>query len=201
MAAFDSWLRQLSPEQVQLELSELERQQAKLEAGIRLRVEALHLLNAATRCADSVGEGQAESTAALDRTEDPIDALDRSYQKQLEALQKVRQSVAEVLTSEKRLEMRQAGLQQTQEKSQGQAALALQQGREDLAHLALARGQQAQAQGEELQRQIAQLKDVAQQLEVTAHTLTAKVESFRTQREIIKAQYSAASASTQIEDS
>jgi phage shock protein A len=141
---------------------------------------------------------QQKASKVLDRAEDPVDALDLSYQKQLEALQQVRRSVAEVLTSEKRLEMQAAQLQQTQDKSQSQAKLALQQGREDLARLALTRAQQAQAQADGMQQQIQQLKDQEQRLEVTAQKLQAKVEAFRTQRETIKAQYSAAKASTQI---
>ena len=141
---------------------------------------------------------QQKANKVLDRAEDPVDALDLSYQKQLEALQQVKRSVAEVLTSEKRLEMQAAQLQQTQDKSQAQAKLALQQGREDLARLALTRAQQAQSQAEGMQAQIQQLKDQEQKLEITAQKLTAKVESFRTQRETIKAQYSAAKASTQI---
>ena len=141
---------------------------------------------------------QQKANKVLDRAEDPVDALDLSYQKQLEALQQVKRSVAEVLTSEKRLEMQAAALQQTQDKSQAQAKLALQQGREDLARLALTRAQQAQAQADGMQQQIQQLKDQEQRLEVTAQKLSAKVESFRTQRETIKAQYSAAKASTQI---
>jgi phage shock protein A len=141
---------------------------------------------------------QQKANKVLDRAEDPVDALDLSYQKQLESLQQVRKSVAEVLTSEKRLEMQADQLQQTQQKSQAQAKLALQQGREDLARLALTRAQQAQAQADGMQQQIQQLKDQEQKLEVTAQKLQAKVESFRTQRETIKAQYSAAKASTQV---
>jgi phage shock protein A len=141
---------------------------------------------------------QQKANKVLDRAEDPVDALDLSYQKQLESLQQVRKSVAEVLTSEKRLEMQADQLQQTQQKSQTQAKLALQQGREDLARLALTRAQQAQAQADGMQQQIQQLKDQEQKLELTAQKLQAKVESFRTQRETIKAQYSAAKASTQV---
>ena len=82
---------------------------------------------------------QQKVSKVLDRAEDPVEAIDLSYQKQLEALQQVRRSVAEVLTSEKRLEMQAAQLQQSQTKLQGQARLALQQGPEDLAKLALTR--------------------------------------------------------------
>lgn len=141
---------------------------------------------------------QQKANKVLDRAEDPMDALDLSYQKQLEALQQVKKGVADVLTSEKRLEIQQAQLQQTQDKSQEQAKVALQQGREDLARLALTRAQEAKAQSDGMQQQIEQLKEQEQKLELTAQKLQAKVSSFRTQRETMKAQYSAAKASTQI---
>ncbi|MGH7640469.1 MAG: PspA/IM30 family protein [Candidatus Dormibacteria bacterium] len=141
---------------------------------------------------------QQKANKVMDRAENPMDALDLSYQKQMEALSKVKASVATVLTSEKRLEMQQAQLQQTQDKCQTQAKLALQQGREDLARLALTRAQDAKAQADAMTAQIQQLKDQEQKLEVTAQKLTAKVASFKTQRETLKAQYSAAKASTQI---
>ncbi len=141
---------------------------------------------------------QQKANKVLDKAENPVEALDLSYQKQMEGLQQVKRSVADVLTSEKRLELQAAQLQQSQDKLQAQAKLALQQGREDLARLALTRAQDAQTQAQGLQSQIAQLKDQEQKLEITAQKLQAKVEAFRTQRETMKAQYSAAKASTQV---
>ncbi len=141
---------------------------------------------------------QQKTNKLLDKAENPVEALDLSYQKQLEALQQVKRSVADVVTSEKRLEMQQAQLQQTYDKNQNQARLALQQNREDLARLALTRAQQAKEQADGMTAQIQQLKDQEQKLELTAQKLQAKVEAFRTQRETLKAQYSAAKASTQI---
>ena len=48
----------------------------------------------------------------LDRSDNPIEALDLSYQKQREALQSVRRGLAEVVTSQKRLEIQAAQLYQ-----------------------------------------------------------------------------------------
>ncbi|HVH65119.1 MAG TPA: PspA/IM30 family protein [Candidatus Acidoferrum sp.] len=144
---------------------------------------------------------QQKVNAVLDRAEDPNEALDLSYQKQLEALQQVRRGVADVLTSEKRLEIQQSELKQSQAKLQAQAREALQQGREDLARLALTRSQAAQEQLDGLQQQIDQLKAQEQKLEDTASKLQAKVEAFRTQRETMKAEYTAAKASTQVGES
>jgi phage shock protein A len=141
---------------------------------------------------------QEKLNAILGRVEDPSEAIDLAYEKQLESLQQVRRSVADVLTSEKRLELQAAELRQSQQKLQAQAREALAQGREDLARLALARAQSVQAQLGGLDAQVQQLKDQEQKLELTAQKLQAKVEAFRTQKETIKAEYSAAQASTRI---
>jgi len=141
---------------------------------------------------------QQKLNAVLDKTEDPNQALDFAYQKQLESLQQVRRNVADVLTAEKRLELQEAQLKQSADKLNAQAQQALQQGREDLARLALTRAQTAQVQLGGLDQQIEQMKEQEQKLELTAQKLQAKVEAFRTQKETIKAQYSAAQASTKI---
>ncbi|HVD03797.1 MAG TPA: PspA/IM30 family protein [Candidatus Dormibacteraeota bacterium] len=141
---------------------------------------------------------QQKITRLLHRAENPVDALDLSYQKQREALLTVRRGIAEVVTSQKRLEIQAAQLRQSQDRLQGQARTALQQGREDLARLALTRSQTASAQIDSLQEQIVHLRDQEQKLELTSQKLQARVESFKTQRDTLKAQYSAAQASARI---
>ncbi len=141
---------------------------------------------------------QQKLSSVLDRTEDPGQAMDFAYQKQLESLQQVRRNIADVLTSEKRLEIQESQLQQSVGRLQDQAKRALQQGREDLARVALTRAETAKQQITGLDQQIAQLRDQEQKLEVMAQKLQAKVEAFRTQKETIKAQYSAAEASSKI---
>jgi phage shock protein A len=141
---------------------------------------------------------QQKLNALLNRAEDPTESLDLAYERQLEALQQVRRNVADVLTSQKRLELQAAQLRQGQQKLQVQAREALAQGREDLARLALTRAQAAESQLDALETQAAQLREQEQKLELTAQKLQAKVEAFRTQKETIKAQYSAAEASTRI---
>lgn len=143
---------------------------------------------------------QQKVSHALDQAEDPVEALDLSYQKQLEALQQVRRNVADVLTSEKRLEMQAAQLGQQIGKLHGQAETALKQGREDLTREALTRAQAAQTQLDSLKKQIEQVKDQEQKLETTAEKLQARIESFRLQKETMKAQYTAARAQTQVSE-
>lgn len=140
---------------------------------------------------------QQKANAALDKAENPAEALDLSYQKMLEQLQQVRRSIADVLTAEKRLEGQRASLRQQYDKLQAQAKQALQQGQEPLARTALERAQVVSTQVETMGPQIDQLKTQESQLELTGQKLAAKVEAFRTQRDTMKAQYTAAKASTQ----
>ncbi len=140
---------------------------------------------------------QQKANAALDKVEDPTQALDLSYSKMMENLQQVRRSIADVLTSQKRLEAQKAQLVSQNEKLQGQARQALQQGQEDLAKTALGRAQVVQGQIDALGPQIDQLRTQEEALEDTGRKLQAKLEVFRTQRETMKAQYTAAKASSE----
>ena len=131
---------------------------------------------------------QPKLKAALDRNADPNQARDVDYQKHIESLHHVRRIVADVLTAEKRLGLQEAQLKQSVGKLQAQAQQALQQGREDLARLALTRAETAQAQLAGLDPQITQLNDQEQKLELTAQKLQAKVAGFRPLKETFKAQ-------------
>jgi phage shock protein A len=144
---------------------------------------------------------QQKANAALDKAEDPAQALDLSYQKMMENLSQIRRSIADVVTSQKRLEAQRAQLQNQYDKLQGQARQALQQGQEDLAKQALARAQGLPAQIAPLDQQISVLQTQAKNLEETGRQTQAKVEQFRAQRDTMKAQYTAAKASTQAMES
>lgn len=136
----------------------------------------------------------------LDRAEDPGQTLDYSYQKQLEQLQNLRRSIADVVTSEKRLELQQAQITSQIDKLDGQARTALGAGREDLARLALERKQSLQQQIATFDTQITQLKDQQQKFVTMEQRLSARVETFRTQKEMVKAQYGAAQAQVKIQE-
>ncbi|RZN15752.1 MAG: PspA/IM30 family protein [Methanosarcinales archaeon] len=137
----------------------------------------------------------------LDRFEDPRETLDYSYQKQLEMLRKVKRGVAEVATSKKRLEIQRTKLQVNIDKHTSQAKAALEAGREDLARTALTLKAQEQTQFEQLTQQIVNMGHEQDKLVATEKRLSAKVESFRSRKETIKAQYSAAEAQVKITES
>ncbi|MHB8189395.1 MAG: PspA/IM30 family protein [Ferrimicrobium sp.] len=140
---------------------------------------------------------QQKSNALLNKVEDPTQALDLSYEKMLENLQQVRRSIADVLTSQKRLEAQRAQLQAQYNKLQGQARQALQQGQEDVAKMALGRANALEPQINTLNPQIEQLANQETALEETGRKLNTKIEAFRAQRDTMKAQYTAAKASSQ----
>jgi phage shock protein A len=136
----------------------------------------------------------------LNKFEDPRETLDYSYEMQVEALQKVKRGVADVTTSKKRLELQKAKLEQNIKKLTDQAKEALRLGREDLAKLALERKKQLELELESLNQQILELQKEEEKLVATEKRLASKVESFRTKKETIKAQYSAAEAQVKINE-
>ncbi|TNC36088.1 PspA/IM30 family protein [Mumia zhuanghuii] len=141
---------------------------------------------------------RSKANAALDKAEDPRETLDYSYQKQLELLQKVRRGVADVATSRKRVELQVNQLQQQSAKLQDQAKKALAANREDLAREALTRRSGLDQQIADLNTQHAALQAEEEKLTLASKRLQAKVESFRTRKETIKATYTAAEAQTRI---
>ena len=143
---------------------------------------------------------RSKASTALDRAEDPRETLDYSYQKQRELLTKVRRGVADVATSRKRLELQMNQLDQQSTKLHDQAQKALSMGREDLAREALTRRSGLEQQMADLQRQHAALQGEEEKLTLASQRLQAKVESFRTRKETIKATYTAAEAQTRINE-
>ncbi len=140
------------------------------------------------------------ANAALDKAEDPGQVMDYSYSKQLEQLQQLRRSIADVVTNEKRLELLESQIQQQSNKLDQQAKQALQTNREDLARAALQKKQALVIQVNSYEQQLAQLRDQEQRLVEMERTISARIEAFRTQKEMVKAQYSAAQAQVKINE-
>jgi len=143
---------------------------------------------------------KAKVSKLLDRAEDPAETLDYSYTKQVELLQNVKKGIADVVTSKKRLQLQEAQIQQQVVKLDTQARQALAANREDLARVALQRKQDAQEQLQGLDQQIADLEGQQQKLIDSEAAMRAKIDAFRTKKEVIKAQYSAAEAQVRISE-
>lgn len=144
---------------------------------------------------------QQKVSALLDRFEDPKEALDYSYTKQVEMLNNLRRSIAEVVTAKKRLEMQKTKLMDNTRTLDEQARRAIDANREDLARLALERKNANLVQIQDLNKQINEMQVEQEKLVETEKRLSTKVEEFRSRKEVVKAQYSAAEAQVKIKES
>ena len=127
----------------------------------------------------------------LDKYEDPKEALDYSYQNQIETMNKLRRSIAEVVTAKTRLQMQKTKLAENIRTLDEGSRRAIEQDREDLAKLALERKNANMLQLQNLDKQIIDMQTQQDKLEQTEKRLSTKVEEFRSKKEVIKAQYTA----------
>ena len=138
----------------------------------------------------------AKTNKALDAAEKPDEMLDLSYEQMLDQITKVRQALVTIAASRKQIELQEQQLQHSVDHLQDQAKAALAQGREDLAREALSRKAAAQAQIDGMEPQHQQLTEEEQKMEQTLQALQDRVNKFRSQKEVLKAQYTAAAAQT-----
>lgn len=143
---------------------------------------------------------KSKMNSAMDKAEDPNQIIDYSYEKQLEMLQKVRRGIADIATSKARLQNQITGLNTQVSQLDSQAQQALNLGREDLARTALTRKAALATQLQTLTGQASGLEAQQTKLMEGESRLQAKIEAFRTQKETMKAQYSAAQASVHINE-
>lgn len=136
----------------------------------------------------------------LDKYEDPKEALDYSYQSQIETMNKLRRSLAEVATAKTRLQMQKTKLVENIRTLDEESRRAIDQDREDLAKLALERKNANMLQLQNLDKQIVDMQTQQDKLEQTEKRLSTKVEEFRSKKEVIKAQYTAAEAEVRIKE-
>ncbi len=134
----------------------------------------------------------------LDNAEDPRETLDFAYEKQMEMLKKVKRGVVEMVTTKRRIEQQASKVRENISMLDKQASQALNADREDLARVALQRKQASLIELEGLDEQISNLELEQQKLTQSEQRLQAKVQAFRTKKEITKAQYNAAQAQVKI---
>jgi phage shock protein A len=143
----------------------------------------------------------AKTNKALDAVEQPDEMLDLSYEQMLDQLTKVRQALVTVAASRKQIELQEQQLQHSADHLEEQAKAALGLGKEDLAREALQRKAAAQTQIDGMESQHQQLNEEQEKLEQTLAALQERVNQFRTQKETLKAQYTAANAEASVNES
>jgi phage shock protein A len=140
----------------------------------------------------------AKADKALDSAENPNEMLDYSYQQMLDQVTRVRHGLVDIAASRKRIELQEKQLDQTVAHLDQQAKAALGQGREDLAREALSRKSAAQQQIDAFEAQREELAEQEQKLGQTLGQLEERVNHFRSQKEVMKAQYTAAQADASV---
>jgi phage shock protein A len=144
---------------------------------------------------------EAKANKALDSAEKPDEMLDLSYEKMLEQITQVKRSLVDIAASRKQLELQEQQLQHSVDHLQDQAKQSLTAGREDLAKEALARKATAQEQIDGMEPQHQQLTEEEDKLTKTLAALQTRVNQFRSQKEVLKAQYTASSAMSSVNES
>jgi phage shock protein A len=143
---------------------------------------------------------EAKANRALDKAENPSEMLDLSYEQMLEQITKVRGALVQIAAARKQLELQEDQFRHTVDHLDQQAAQAVQLGRDDLAREALSRKAAAQQQVDALEPQHQQLSEQQEKMTQTLQALQSRVNQFRTQKESLKAQYSAAQATSMVND-
>ena len=134
----------------------------------------------------------------LDQAEDPRETLDYSYEKQLEMLRNVKRGVVEMVTAKRQIQQQASLVRENIVKLDSQARQAVEADREDLGRLALQRKQVALIELQGLDSQLEGMEEEQEKLTTAEQRLQAKVAAFRTKKEVIKAQYTAAQAQVRI---
>jgi len=136
----------------------------------------------------------AKANNALDSVENPNEMLDYSYEQMLDYITRVRQALVQIAGERKRLELQEPQLQQTIAHLGDQAQAALGQGRDDLAREALSRQAAAQQQLDAMEAQHQELTEQEHKLQENLAQLQQRVNQFRSQKEVMKADYAVAQA-------
>lgn len=144
---------------------------------------------------------EAKANKAVNAAEKPDEMLDLSYEKMLEQITQVRRALVDIAASRKQIELQEQQFQHSVEHLQDQARAALSLGKDDLAKEALSRKAAAQAQIDAMEPQHQQLTEQEEKLEHTLDALQSRVNDFRTQKEVLKAQYTAAQAVSSVGES
>ena len=137
----------------------------------------------------------------LNKYEDPRETLDHSYEKQVELVQNVKRGITELTTAKKRLEQQKYKLCESMFTLDDQAKEALKQGNENLTRAVLERKVKTQEDIDSLTKQIKKLTNDQEKIIENEKLLEIRVEQFRSSKETMKAQYSAAEAQSKIAES
>lgn len=152
------------------------------------------------KCARLLGEHHGGLPLDHDAVDGDIgETLDYSYEKQLKLMANVKNGIAEVATSRKRLQNQQDSLREQVVKLDGQARQVLAMGNEDLSRAALERKRAVQDEIGSVDAQVTDLKRQQEQL-TGVRNASSLAWSLLAEKEVVKALYSAAQAQVQMSE-
>jgi len=143
---------------------------------------------------------KAKANKMVDKAEDPREVLDLSYSQMQDMLRQAKGGIADVAAAKKRIEMQATDHKAKVDKLHSQAQAALQQGREDLAEKALQRRALILEEIHGLQPSFEKLADKETKLIANKDALERKIQAFATEKETLKATYTAAQAQTRVNE-
>lgn len=135
---------------------------------------------------------RAKLNSIISSAEDPVEQLDYAYEELRDEQNQVADSIADVTTQKKKLEIKQKKLEDQIDEHNKQARVATEEGREDLARRALEKKKSKMARIEELNESISNIESQLDGLKEKKRELDARVEDFKTQKEVQKAKYQSA---------
>jgi phage shock protein A len=137
---------------------------------------------------------QQRMSVALDKVEDPIAAFELAYTAQIRAHEQAKRGIADVLTSEKRLEIEVRSLTANAERSFEAAGEAARLGDDVKARSLLEREAFLAAQRDRLLNEVDDVRAQRKTLEATTEILRRRLEAMRTERLALQARYATAKA-------
>ncbi len=143
---------------------------------------------------------EAQVNGVAEVFEDPRASLDYSLAKLEETHTKIGRSLIEVSAAKNRLDMQANQLSALLGKYTEQAQAAVAEGRNDLAHIALERKQDAQSRLAELNKNLDNLTTQAENLKQSEMNLEQKITAFRDKKEELKAIYDSSRSQLQLHE-
>ncbi|WP_158810861.1 PspA/IM30 family protein [Beijerinckia sp. L45] len=144
---------------------------------------------------------QAKTHKLLDSLEDPNDTLELSYEKMIVGLQDTKRHLADVVAQQQSLKRQIATVEAEIDQTSVDARDAVVQGRDDLARASLVHKQDAMAKREVLVNALGTITPQADKLMSYERKLAARIEQFRTEKEVMKTTFAAAQAQVKVTES
>jgi len=141
---------------------------------------------------------QTKTHKLLTALEDPNETLDLSYEKMITGLQETKRHLADVVAQQTSLERQIASVGKEIDGAESDARMAMQSDREDLARAALVHKQDALHKREVLEHARDAIVPQVTKLVEYERRLADRIEQFRTQKEVMKASYTAAQAQVKV---